>query len=104
MSDHAAIQKELMSRLQELRNRVTRIEDRLSIPGDPDWEEKATQTEDNEVLDQIGEAADVEIAQIEEALQRLQTGEYGKCSACGRKISAERLDALPYTTKCMGCA
>lgn len=104
MPDLAQIELELREKLLELKNRVSRIEDRLSAPGDPDWQEKATQTEDNDVLGQIGQVADAEILEIEEALLRLKSGEYGKCSVCGRKIAAQRLAALPYTVKCIDCA
>lgn len=41
--------------------------------------------------------------QIEEALQRLDAGLYGRCTACGEAIEAERLAILPATTLCIGC-
>lgn len=39
----------------------------------------------------------------EEAIQRHTAGEYGVCSSCGAPIGAERLDAIPDATTCVGC-
>jgi len=47
------------------------------------------------------ESLDGELADVEAALQRLEQGTYGTCEACGRPISAERLDALPATRFCV---
>ena len=37
---------------------------------------------------------------IDAALERMDTGEYGRCAACGRFIPYERLDALPTAIYC----
>ncbi|MHB1139629.1 MAG: TraR/DksA family transcriptional regulator [Microthrixaceae bacterium] len=42
--------------------------------------------------------------EIQQALQSLATGDYGRCDDCGEAISAERLEALPGTTRCRDCA
>ncbi len=42
--------------------------------------------------------------QIELALQRLGEGNYGICEECGKRIPEPRLEAIPYTTVCVGCA
>jgi DnaK suppressor protein len=44
------------------------------------------------------------LAQIENALERVNEGTYGQCEQCGDKIPAARLDALPHTTMCVQCA
>jgi DnaK suppressor protein len=43
------------------------------------------------------------LAQVDSALQRLDQGSYGVCARCGREISTERLEALPYATLCISC-
>lgn len=43
------------------------------------------------------------LAQIDDALRRLDEDTYGECVTCGRRIELERLEALPYTTQCMEC-
>lgn len=40
---------------------------------------------------------------IEEALERINTGTYGICIACGCEIPKERLEAVPHTQKCVPC-
>ncbi len=43
------------------------------------------------------------IETIELALQRLESGAYGRCETCGGTINPERLEALPYATQCIRC-
>lgn len=40
---------------------------------------------------------------IQQALQRLDDGTYGRCLVCGGAINPERLEALPYATQCIRC-
>src|SRR4051812_9190997 len=44
------------------------------------------------------------LEQINEALNRLNHGKYGRCMECNEPISKPRLQALPYTPHCIGCA
>ena len=41
--------------------------------------------------------------EIEEALKRIEEGSYGDCLDCGKKINAQRLKAVPYTSFCVTC-
>lgn len=41
---------------------------------------------------------------IEDAIERLITGDYGTCLECGDKISEERLMAKPHAIRCIRCA
>jgi DnaK suppressor protein len=45
----------------------------------------------------------LQLRQIQEALDRLQLGEYGTCLACAEAIPAKRLHALPWAKYCVGC-
>jgi DnaK suppressor protein len=40
---------------------------------------------------------------IEEALQRIEEGAYGVCRECGEPIAEARLNAIPWTRKCIAC-
>jgi len=44
------------------------------------------------------------LGEIDAAEQRVVSGTYGICIACGGPIAAARLDALPATPTCVGCA
>ncbi|MCM8778323.1 MAG: TraR/DksA family transcriptional regulator [Candidatus Omnitrophica bacterium] len=43
------------------------------------------------------------IYQIEEALKRIESNEYGFCLMCGERISKQRLKAIPYAQYCIKC-
>jgi len=44
------------------------------------------------------------LTEVELALRRLESGEYGLCGSCGGEISISRLEALPWTRVCAACA
>jgi RNA polymerase-binding transcription factor DksA/DNA-binding NarL/FixJ family response regulator len=41
---------------------------------------------------------------VEEALARIERGEFGNCAGCGAKISPRRLRAMPWADLCVECA
>jgi len=41
--------------------------------------------------------------QVDEALERIETGEYGVCTRCGNHIPIPRLEASPAAALCIGC-
>ena len=41
--------------------------------------------------------------EVENALERIENGDYGKCITCGKNIPIERLDILPTAAHCMNC-
>ncbi len=44
------------------------------------------------------------VRMIEEALERLDEGNFGKCLTCTGDIDIERLKAIPYARQCIECA
>jgi DnaK suppressor protein len=44
-----------------------------------------------------------ELRQVDEALARLATDDYGVCEDCGAEIAEERLEILPFATRCVEC-
>jgi len=40
---------------------------------------------------------------IEEALNRIDEGTFGKCTNCGNVIGEKRLSAVPWTSFCIDC-
>jgi DnaK suppressor protein len=44
------------------------------------------------------------LAQVDQALERLGRGAYGRCEVCGEAIPQERLEARPAAATCVGCA
>jgi DnaK suppressor protein len=43
------------------------------------------------------------LAQVDRALAKIDSGEYGKCRACGKPIGNERLKAMPAADLCILC-
>ena len=44
------------------------------------------------------------LQQIEEALRRLDDGDFGYCVECGEDIPAKRLEIDPAASRCIDCA
>src|SRR6267142_2163442 len=40
---------------------------------------------------------------IDESLERIEAGSYGKCVRCGAPLSDKRLEALPWARHCITC-
>jgi len=101
--------KALENRLAELDSRIHHIEDELDEhqPQEnpsQDFEEKFFEREEDEVLQELGNAEQAEMGRIRAALTRIEDGTYGYCVKCGEKIAEERLDLLPATPYCRNCA
>ena len=60
-----------------------------------------------DLIDDIGLAVvDIrrkELTQLEEALVKLESGHYGRCEDCGKKIDEARLRVAPYAACCVHC-
>ena len=94
----------LETRLSYLQNRLENIEDKLDDPKSADWEEHATESEGDEVMEELGLAGQVEMQAIKAALARVENGSFGICVTCGEPISEERLATVPHTPFCKDCA
>ncbi len=94
----------LEKRLAVLKEEIADIDQTLREPDSQDFEERATENEGDEVLEDLGNAALTEIAQIETALGRIADGTYGQCVTCGEAIAPARLEAVPHAAQCIKCA
>jgi len=103
---HERLEELRRERREELKARLGELRVALS----PD---EAAELKDLEALGDVSSttgvsAAIVEITSrtlqdIESALDRLESGTYGRCSDCGAEIPAARLRAVPFTERCRGC-
>ena len=103
MSKYTATRTQLQERQAQLLRRVGKIEGDLRSTHDRDSEERASELENDEVLEGLDQMGLEEVRQIREALSRIDRGLYGICSICRRPISAERLAAMPTAVTCVRC-
>jgi RNA polymerase-binding transcription factor DksA len=109
--DANAVRERLERERADLVSTVERIKERLAVSqrdsggeialADQHPADVASETEARE-LDVARQAMfEARVGLIDEALQRLERGEYGRCVVCGREIPAARLDLVPETPYCV---
>ena len=104
MREHDTVRGMLEERLARLLSRVGHIEGDLRQTHDRDWQERATELENDEVLEGLDEITRREVTETRAALGRIADGRYGTCATCGRPIDDGRLAAVPTAITCMRCA
>jgi RNA polymerase-binding protein DksA len=65
--------------------------------------DSATATLNREIDYTLEENSEHVLSSIEQALQRIENGTFGTCVRCGTQIAEERLEAIPYATRCIDC-
>ena len=82
----------------ELQSRVAELEAHLRKTGvspGRDFEDVATDAEDDEVLQALDDSGRQELNDIQDALSRMDAGTYGICQRTGNRIPLRRLQAMP---------
>ncbi|QTV78965.1 TraR/DksA family transcriptional regulator [Microbacterium sp. NIBRBAC000506063] len=98
-SDAAARLSALDADLAALtRDRITQSDD---DEHDPEGEPLSAQWSR---LSGLIDGARTELAEVDDALARLDAGTYGVCAACGKPIPAARLEVRPFARLCVPCA
>jgi len=95
------LKKERKTVLEEIEN----IEEKIKIdtpegnvdanPYPHHWADIASYEEDREMDSQILSQFSQKLNMIEDALNKIQRGTYGKCEICGKPIDKERLEIIP---------
>ena len=86
--------------------RSTSMEDELGEisgggSGDNHLADMATVTYDRELDQGLEEGVQQAVERIDAALGRMDDGTYGVCEVCGSPIAPARLQAIPWTTRCI---
>ena len=99
--------KEIKDRLiAERENLLNKLkENDLSIDDSetPDPVDLAVRNYSKNVMLAVSENDSRQIILINEALERLDDGEYGTCQNCEKEINPKRLDAIPWARYCLNC-
>ena len=104
MPRYDVVRTQLQERLDQLTRRVGKIGADLRKPQNRDWQERAVEIENDEVLEGLDSSTLDEVRMIQTALGRIDEGTYGTCSQCGGAIGDPRLEAMPHAVTCVGCA
>jgi len=98
--------KRLLERQQQLIDTVSKTEqDGREADEQPaqDLADKASNSYTKEFLFKKSSDDRFILNLIQEALQRMQDGEFGVCVACGGEMQQKRLEAVPWARHCIDC-
>lgn len=87
--------------MEEMGRTVHHLQDEAANFPDPN--DRATQEEEFSLELRTRDRERKFIKNIEDALQKLDEGEYGYCTACGIEIGIRRLEARPTADLCIDC-
>ncbi len=68
-----------------------------------DIADDAVQSYDRQVIVGLGEKEFGKLRLVEEAIEKLDRGQYGICLECEELISEERLTVIPFASHCVNC-
>lgn len=102
------MRERLLARYRGLLSEFASTDEELRLvqtihPGQPEIEERGQEEALAGVLARLEDRQQEELREIQDALGRIDSGEYGRCERCGREISAARLEALPRARHCLDC-
>jgi DnaK suppressor protein len=89
--------------LEEIGKAVKTGADKPSDETSGDIYDQASNERDRELLLLLSDREREKIRNIEEALTRLEEGEYGICEDCEEEIPLGRLKAMPFARLCVKC-
>lgn len=89
--------------LQEIAGSQSEVE---MLPDDreSELEESAQKDRMARIESRLTQRGQMQIRQIDAALERIDAGTFGECEACGNEIGKERLKAIPTAALCIECA
>lgn len=87
--------------LEEVSRTVHTMQDETANHPDPN--DRASQETDMSLELRSRDRERKLIKKIEEAIAKIDTGDYGFCETCGVEIGVQRLEARPTATLCIDC-
>jgi DnaK suppressor protein len=113
MNIPANILADIKKQLEEEKNKIKTTSAALKLQdpfSDPDRlidnaasDTDAKEESSHERMEAIGKELDLHMVEIEEALQKIQNGTYGKCLSCKKNIDSGRLAIKPTALYCVTC-
>jgi RNA polymerase-binding transcription factor len=110
-SRYTELKKMLVARRSELQ---AEVQDKMrDVRAEGAWGGKQTEVFDAVESSEADIQEDIELAliqmksetlnKVDDALSRLEHGDYGYCFDCGEEIAEKRLRALPFAVRCKDC-
>ncbi len=103
------IRTKLETRRDSIRQQIANLTEAHPTPvgaieaseGPQDFEEVAVDFLETQQEQSIQVNEQALLTEIEQALERLDNGTYGKCVVCGDPIPEKRLEAIPWAARCV---
>jgi DnaK suppressor protein len=100
----AALENEKSSLLSELQKHPVQVaEGDRTLSSFNKSSEAASEQIETERQRTLVQRLNMQLAEIEQCLQKIENGTYGICDDCGQPIPEERLEALPKARYCLAC-
>ena len=93
----------LLARRTEVLEQLGAQYDNVSKPGRVAEDDQATLSHEEFLNVRLNSLDYERLKMIDEALDRVQAGDYGICQRCEEPIPARRLEVLPWAKYCVGC-
>ena len=77
--------------------------DDVTFADDAGFADRGRSSEERSQVIAVVRALRSNLRDVERALQKMETGAYGRCERCGNPIALERLEALPWAVLCIDC-
>lgn len=101
---------EMRAKLQEQRQEIVNMYNQDVRAGQESTDEptedivdRANNSYNRELMFSISDTERLMLLQVEDALNRIEVGTYGRCTNCGNSINPLRLDAVPWARFCIDC-
>jgi|TARA_B110000263_G_C15031739_1_gene384325 DnaK suppressor protein len=94
------LKHELLDRVSRTHKHIHEREERVS----GNFSDQSQEMENQELVYNLDQEGRNELKAIEQALHRIDSGEFGFCQSCGTKIQEARIQAIPYAEYCIECA
>jgi DnaK suppressor protein len=93
--------REIAARREGLRRSAENMLDAELADYDQHPGDQGTETHEQQLDETTDMMLQAEAESVQTALERLSTGDYGKCVDCGKEIPAARLEAIPEAVRCI---
>ena len=98
------------TKLEEIRFAIVgEVQEKYKSPQDhlaeqvADIADDAVQSYERQLMMGLGEKEFEKLRLVEEAIEKLDEGQYGICLECEELISEERLTVIPFASHCVDC-